>query len=88
MGMSNFELLNDKLSGQLSHWYYPDENPNNVFIYILGGLGLFAFIGWITMIVVIFKKYKRSLQTYSNSELVNFVVVSNAAIVILITGFI
>ena len=39
------------------------------------------------MIVLCFKKYKRSLQACSNSELVDFVVVSNAAIVILITGF-
>lgn len=44
VGISNFEHVNDLLQVQLGDAYYNDDNPNSAWFYVLGCMGLPAFL--------------------------------------------
>jgi len=43
VGISNYEIVNQRLRSDLGSLFYPDDNANSAFFYILGGMGLPAF---------------------------------------------
>lgn len=49
IGISNFEYVNNLLEDELGNAYYEDDNPNSAWFYVLGCMGLPAFIvfSWI-----------------------------------------
>jgi hypothetical protein len=49
VGISNFEYINSLLEADLGDAYYDDDNPNSAWFYVLGGMGLPAFLlfSWI-----------------------------------------
>jgi O-antigen ligase len=44
VGISNFERANHQLEQELGDAFYDDDNPNNVWFYVLGCMGLPAFV--------------------------------------------
>ena len=44
VGISNFEYVNHLLESDLGDAYYDDDNPNSAWFYVLGCMGLPAFI--------------------------------------------
>ena len=44
VGISNFEHVNNLLQDELGDAYYEDDNPNSAWFYVLGCMGLPAFI--------------------------------------------
>ncbi|NCC03120.1 MAG: O-antigen ligase domain-containing protein [Proteobacteria bacterium] len=47
VGLSNFETVNEMIRPQLGALFYQDDNPNNVWLYILGCMGLPAFLSFL-----------------------------------------
>ena len=46
VGISNFESVNRSLEAQLGSYFYDDDNPNSAFFYVLGCMGVVAFIAF------------------------------------------
>jgi hypothetical protein len=56
VGISNYELVNRSLESELGHAFYDDDNPNSAWFYVLGCMGLPAFICF-ALVFLIFVKF-------------------------------
>jgi hypothetical protein len=54
VGISNYELVNRLLAPELGDAFYDDDNPNSAWFYVLGCMGLPAFIcfAWVFVICI------------------------------------
>ena len=75
VGLSNFQLIHDGLDVRLGEYYYEDDNPNNVFLYISSGAGVFALLLWILVLKLYFSIVKEVLaRIFGMPHLVNFMI--------------
>jgi O-antigen ligase len=86
VGISNFELLNRKLEVDLGNMFYDDDNPNNVYIYILSGSGLFAFVAWVLLVIRFIQIYSHAVRRLTRSGFIVSLLSFNAIAIILISG--
>lgn len=87
VGLSNFQLVHDSMAHQLGDLYYEDDNPNNVFLYLSSGAGVFALIVWISILVLYFLLvYRVFLGITQVSKLVNLLMVLCFVAVTIIGG--
>lgn len=86
VGISNFELLNARLEKYLGDFYYHDDNPNNVFIYILSGSGFFAFCAWVLMFIKFIHLSMQAIWRATRSKTESLVIGFNVVGIMLIAG--
>jgi O-antigen ligase len=71
VGISNYETANNLLKGELGDAYYDDDNPNSAWFYVLGCMGLPAFICF-AIVFVIFMGHVRRLRMTGEAETLLF----------------
>lgn len=83
VGISNFEFVNNLLESDLGNAYYADDNPNSAWFYVLGCMGLPAFILFIWVFYWFLKRVYRI--TFLNPK-IRFMYVACIGIVFFIGG--
>lgn len=81
VGISNFETVNNLLQGELGDAYYDDDNPNSAWFYVLGCMGLPAFICFGTVFVWFISRVSRLSLGTRTADLIFYACVAGVFLI-------